>query len=168
MKIKNKFILIFHLILIRAKFIQSFSFTPVGNIIIASIGFFNPLVRVARVFYNNSKNSSSNLRYESLNHPEYSHLQAASDMEVTSLIKEKKRRNIKNKSYFFREEIVNFERDNKTIEESKFGQIKKDQLNQIPLEQIAINEQNLTEISSNSSYNNETNIGFNFKNSSIT
>ncbi|KAF7459300.1 hypothetical protein HWI79_176 [Cryptosporidium felis] len=80
-------------------------FDPVLNIIISSIGFFNPLIRIVKSFYSIDTNSSSNIQYHSIKHAENTHLQAASDNEISMLIEGKTKRKLKQKLCIFPEEL---------------------------------------------------------------
>ncbi|CUV05648.1 unnamed protein product [Cryptosporidium hominis] len=83
------------------------AFNPIGNIIMSSIGFFNPLLRVFKSFYSMEKNSSSKIRYNYIKHLGYEHLQSASNQEVGSSINHAKSRKLKKKLLFFHEETAN-------------------------------------------------------------
>ncbi|OII72077.1 uncharacterized protein cubi_01410 [Cryptosporidium ubiquitum] len=93
-------ILVFFIILAAAD-----AFSPIGNIIMSSIGFFNPLLRVFKSFYSTEKNSNSGMKYSYIKHLGYEHLQSASNEEIESNIKEAKPKKIRKKLLFFPEEV---------------------------------------------------------------
>ncbi|KAH8584169.1 uncharacterized protein ELE39_001672 [Cryptosporidium sp. chipmunk genotype I] len=82
------------------------AFNAIGNIIMGSIGFFNPLLRVLKSFYSIEKNSSSRIRYNCINHLGYEHLQSAANKEIKSNINGAVFRKIKKKLLFFDEEVI--------------------------------------------------------------
>ncbi|KAJ1610013.1 putative signal peptide-containing protein [Cryptosporidium canis] len=73
----------------------------------SSLGFFQPLLRVIKSLYSIDENSSSDIKYNSLKHLEYGHLQHASDMEVAASIKRKRRNHPRTKIFYFPEEVEN-------------------------------------------------------------
>ncbi|KAK9172988.1 hypothetical protein CmeUKMEL1_02370 [Cryptosporidium meleagridis] len=88
-------------------FTDADAFNPIANIIMSSIGFFNPLLRISKSFYSMEKNSNSGIRYNHIKHLEYKHLQSASNTEVGSSISHAGTRKLKKKLFFFCEETTN-------------------------------------------------------------
>lgn len=86
-------------------FVATDALSPAGNIIMSSIGFFGPLLRIFKSFYSIDKDSSSNTDFSNIKHLCYEHLQSASNKEVEASMEYKRPRRMK-KMLFFPEETT--------------------------------------------------------------
>lgn len=84
-----------HLLFFITIFVMIDALSPAANIIMSSIGFFGPLLRIFKSIYSMDNNSSSKTDYGNIRHAAYEHLQHASDKEVESSIECNRKRKIK-------------------------------------------------------------------------